>query len=185
MHTTRVMAALALVGAVGLAVGAAIALNHPSARRELELVLDSPYGLAGLFGFSALSTAALVFPVPGMALTVVAASVAPPIVVGVIAGTGQAIGELTGYLAGRSGDELLHARLSSSRFAAWMGRHGVPSVFVLALVPNPAFDVAGAVAGALRMPVMLFLTAAGAGKVLRNVIIAVVVSEGSDLLAGG
>lgn len=185
MRKAGVMAVIAFVGALGLAVGAAIALSHPSARHELELVLDSPYGLAGLFGLSALSTAALIFPVPGMALTVVAASVAPPIVVGVAAGTGQAIGELTGYLAGRSGDELLHARLSSSRFAAWMRRRGMPSVFVLALVPNPAFDVAGAVAGALRMPVVRFLMAAGAGKVLRNVIIALLVSQGSNFLAGG
>lgn len=183
MHRTRLMAAIALVAAVGLAAGAAIALDHPSARRDLETVLDSPFGLAGLFGLSALSTAAVIFPVPGIALTVVAASVVPPIAVGVAAGTGQAIGELTGYLAGRSSDELLHARLSSSRFAPWMRRHGVASVFVLALVPNPAFDVAGALAGALRMPVPRFLMAAGAGKVLRNVIIALLVSQGS-LLAG-
>ena len=56
---------------------------------------------------------------------------------------------------------------------------------MLALVPNPAFDVAGALAGALRMPLVRFLMAAGAGKVLRNVIIALLVSQGSDLLAGG
>jgi len=184
MSKTGVWAVIVLLVAVALAVGAAIAVTHPSARRELEAVLDSPYGLAGLFALSALSTAALVVPVPGMALTVLAASVAPPMVVGVVGGMGQTMGELTGYLVGRSSDQLVHARLSSSRIGTWMGRHGVLVVFVLALVPNPAFDVAGALAGGLRMPVVRFLVAAGAGKVLRNVMIAVLASRAGELLAG-
>jgi uncharacterized membrane protein YdjX (TVP38/TMEM64 family) len=45
-------------------------------------------------------------------------------------------------------------------------------IFLLALVPNPAFDVGGMIAGALKMPVWQFVLAAWAGKGLRLVIFA-------------
>ena len=185
MRRMVIPAALALVAAAGLAVASALVLGDPPGRGELERALESPYGLAGLFALSALTTAALIFPVPGMTLTIVAATIAPPVVIGLVAGAGQATGELTGYLAGRGGGELVKARLSSSRLARWMSRYGAPSVFVLALIPNPAFDVAGVLAGALRMSVLAFLLAAAAGKVLRNVVIALLVSHGHDLLVSG
>ena len=45
-------------------------------------------------------------------------------------------------------------------------------VFLLALVPNPVFDVGGVLAGALRMPVFRFLLACWAGKSVRLIAIA-------------
>ena len=182
MHRALVTAIGAVILACVLAIGAAFILADPGASRQLASVLDSPHGLAGLFVLSALSSAALVFPVPGTLLTVVAAAVAPPLAVGIAAGAGQTLGELTGYVAGRGGDTLSRERLSSSRVAVWMTRYGALSLFVLALIPNPVFDIGGILAGALRMPVARFLVAAGAGKVLRNIIIALLVSHGVDAL---
>jgi uncharacterized membrane protein YdjX (TVP38/TMEM64 family) len=45
-------------------------------------------------------------------------------------------------------------------------------IFVLAVVPNPIFDLAGVAAGAVRIPVVRYLAAAASGKILKNVIIA-------------
>ena len=183
--TTVAPAILAVLAVAGLAIVIAIVLSDPERRRGMELMLESPYGLVALFALSVASNATLILPVPGMALTIVAATVAPPLLVGVVAGSGQVVGELSGYLAGRSGDTLVKTRLSSSRLSGWVGRHGTPTLFLLALIPNPAFDVAGILAGALKVPVLSFLLAAGAGKILRNVVIALLAAHGSELLAGG
>jgi len=43
---------------------------------------------------------------------------------------------------------------------------------VLGVIPNPLFDVAGIIAGALRMPVGLYAIAAGAGKIIKNIAVA-------------
>jgi membrane protein YqaA with SNARE-associated domain len=56
-------------------------------------------------------------------------------------------------------------------------------IFVLAVIPNPVFDVAGIAAGALRMPVLRYLGAAAAGKVIKNILVAGGASWFGDLLA--
>jgi len=53
-------------------------------------------------------------------------------------------------------------------------------IFALAVVPNPAFDLVGIAAGALRMPVLSYLAAAATGKVIKNVAIA----GGASLIGG-
>jgi membrane protein YqaA with SNARE-associated domain len=169
---------------VTVAVGCSLILADPDRREAIEALVGSPAGLIILFAFSALSSATLVLPVPGMALTVMAATFADPLLVGVFAGAGQAVGELTGYAAGASGTALAGERLTGSRMAAWMRRYGVPTIFVLAVVPNPVFDVAGVLAGALRMPLARYLAAAGFGKILRNTLLAFATVHGGLLLAG-
>jgi membrane protein YqaA with SNARE-associated domain len=89
-----------------------------------------------------------------------------------VAGAGQALGEMTGYLAGYSGQELIDNSPRYEKLVSWMRRYGAVTIFVLALIPNPVFDVAGIVAGALRMPWWLYLLSAGAGKILKNVALA-------------
>jgi len=49
-----------------------------------------------------------------------------------------------------------------------MKRWGAVTLFVLALIPNPLFDVAGAVAGALRFPLWKFLLYSGAGRIIKH-----------------
>jgi membrane protein YqaA with SNARE-associated domain len=173
---------LVLVALIGIA--AVVVLSNPVRVEQSVLFVQSPFGLLALFVLSALSSATLILPVPGLLLTVAAATVANPLLVGVVAGLGQSVGELTGYLAGASGNSLAGNRVSSSRMAVWMRRFGPATLFVLALVPNPVFDVAGVVAGALRMPVWQYLLATGSGKVIRNVAIALAATHGLQLLVG-
>ena len=42
------------------------------------------------------------------------------------------------------------------------------TLFVLALIPNPFFDIAGAAAGAHRVPLWKFLVYGGAGRILKH-----------------
>ena len=158
---------------VGVAFGVMVWLTSDPVRRELvRSLLGSPAGLIVLFGLSALSTATLILPAPGLLLTALAGSAGDPVVVGIVAGLGQAAGELTGYAAGWTGQSLVPDNPASRRLSGWLGQRGMLVIFLLALVPNPLFDLAGIAAGALRMPVLRYLVAAASGKVIKNVVIA-------------
>ena len=151
-------------------------------RAQVEALIASPIGLVVLFFLALLSNATLILPVPGLALTALAGTIANPLAVGIVAGAGQALGEMTGYLAGYSGQTLIDNVPRYARMVAWMRRYGALTIFVLALIPNPVFDVAGIVAGALRMPWWLYLISAGAGKILKNIALAYAAASGIDWL---
>jgi membrane protein YqaA with SNARE-associated domain len=151
----------------------------PQVRAAIESLLASQAGLAVLFALSIVTSATLILPAPGLAITVAAGTVGDPLLVGAVAGVGQAIGELTGYAAGASGRSLVPQGPVADRVVAWIRRFGVPTVFVLAAIPNPAFDIAGVAAGASRMPLLAYLGSAAGGKVLKNIVIAGTVAIGT------
>lgn len=157
-------------------------LFDPERRAQLEQWIDSPLGLLVIFFLSLVSNATLILPVPGLALTALAATAGNPLLIGIVAGVGQALGETTGYLAGYSGQELIDNSPRYARMASWMQRYGALTIFVLAIIPNPFFDVAGIVAGALRMRFLVYLSVTIAGKVIKNVALAYAAAMGMDFL---
>ena len=179
---------LMLAGTLALVVaafGILVWLTSDPVRREaVEGLIKSPIGLLVLFGLAALSSATLVLPAPGLALTAIAGAAGDPLVVGIVAGLGQAVGELTGYAAGWSGRSLLRDNATTNRLSSMLQRRGLIVIFVLALVPNPLFDLAGIAAGALRMPVFGYLAAAAGGKIIKNIVVAGGASTIGDFLAG-
>jgi membrane protein DedA with SNARE-associated domain len=130
------------------------------------------YGYTAVFLVGLISNATVVLPVPGLAVSSVMGSVYSPWMVGLVGGVGQALGELTGYMAGYSGQTLVDENPTYDRLTRWMQHHGILTVFVLALIPNPVFDLGGIAAGALRFPVWKFLASCTAGKVLKNIVFA-------------
>ena len=169
----RILAALGTLVLVVGAFGTMIWLTgDPERRAVVESLVQSPAGLAVLFALAALSTATLILPAPGLALTAIAGSAGDPLVVGIVAGLGQAVGELTGYAAGRSGSALLPDNAATARLSDWLRRRGMVVIFVLAAIPNPVFDIAGIAAGALQMPLLRYLVAGASGKVLKNIVVA-------------
>ncbi|MDW8064347.1 MAG: VTT domain-containing protein [Anaerolineae bacterium] len=130
------------------------------------------FGYPAVFLISALTNATLILPLPGLAVTTLAGGVFNPWIVGVVAGLGQAVGELTGYLAGYGGQTVVDNLPRYAQLVRWMRRFGPWVIFVLALIPNPVFDVAGIVAGSTRMPLWQFLLPCAAGKILKNLIVA-------------
>lgn len=157
-------------------------LFDPERRAQLEQWIDSPLGLVVIFFLSLVSNATLILPVPGLALTALAATAGNPLLIGIVAGVGQALGETTGYLAGYSGQELIDNSPRYARMASWMQRYGALTIFVLAIIPNPFFDVAGIVAGALRMRFLVYLSVTMGGKVIKNVALAYAAAMGMDFL---
>jgi membrane protein YqaA with SNARE-associated domain len=156
------------VGAVLAAI--AITLGIYLLRNQIE---NFPmYGYPAVFVISLIGNATIILPTPSMAVVFGLGGALNPVLVGIIAGLGSALGELTGYLAGVGGRVVIEDQKLYDRIEKWMRKHGVLVIFVLGLVPNPAFDVGGMIAGALKMPVWQFVLAAWAGKGLRLVIFA-------------
>lgn len=157
-----------MVTALAVVAALAAALVFRDHLEELE-----GYGYVAVFLVGLVSNATLIFPVPGLAVSSVLGSVFNPWLIGLVAGIGQALGELTGYMAGYSGQTWLEDRPRYERLVRWMQKYGVFTVFLLALLPNPLFDVAGIVAGALRMGVWRFLLSCALGKVIKNIAFAI------------
>ena len=130
------------------------------------------YGYPGIFFVSVLANATIIIPIPGILFTTTMGALFDPFWVALITGLGAAIGELTGYLAGIGGQVILEKRDWYSRVTIWMKKNGDLTIFVLALIPNPFFDLAGIAAGALKMPVWRFFLWCSMGKVVKMFVFA-------------
>jgi membrane protein YqaA with SNARE-associated domain len=130
--------------------------------------LGSNAGLFGLFVVSLFSNATVIVPAPvALALGCAVSASYGWLGVGIAAGVGSALGEMTGYMLGYSGNAVLPHGNMYRRLSDFMRRRGMIATFLLAAIPNPVFDVGGMVAGALRMPWWKFLLAGIAGKIVR------------------
>ena len=130
-------------------------------------------GYPGVFFLSLLASGGMVFPIPSLAATCGAAGLdLNLIVVGILAGLGETLGELVGYSIGFGGQSVVQRRSIYKRAKAWMVRWGVGVLLILSIIPNPIFDFVGIAAGALRYPIKRFLVIVWVGKTLKGLIIA-------------
>ncbi len=129
-------------------------------------------GYLGAFLIMLVGNATVILPVPGVIFVIAMGSTLNPWLVGLCAGPGAALGELTGYLAGYGGAAPLEHMAIYQRFDRWMDRFGPWIIFILAAIPNPVFDMAGLLAGASHMPWWQFLIAAWLGKTLQGIFLA-------------
>lgn len=130
------------------------------------------YGYPGIFLVSILANATIILPVPGVLFTSAMGAVFNPFWVAVAAGAGAAIGEITGYIAGFGGQAVVENRKWYDRFTHWMKKYGDITILILAIIPNPLFDVAGMVAGALKLPLWRYLLWCTIGKILKMLLFA-------------
>lgn len=137
-----------------------------------EIIKLRSWGYLGIFLINVLGNATVLFPIPSLAVNFAGGSVFSPIVVGLVAGVAEPIGELTGYLAGYGGSAAFEERPRYLQVKEWMQRRGFLTIFILSAIPNPLFDMAGMAAGALRFPVGKFLTACWLGKTIKATVLA-------------
>lgn len=130
------------------------------------------FGYPGIFLFSILANATILVPVPGVVFTSAMGAVFNPLFVSFAAGAGAAIGELSGYLAGFSGQMVVENTNRYERVVRWMKNYGDITILFLAFIPNPLFDLAGMMAGVLKMPIWKFLIFCVIGKVLKMMMFA-------------
>ena len=129
-------------------------------------------GYPGIFLFSILANATILVPVPGVVFTSAMGAVFHPFWVSIAAGAGAALGELSGYMAGFSGQAVVENAAGYKRVVQWMRKYGDVTILFLAFIPNPLFDLAGMLAGVLKMPVWKFLFYSVIGKILKMMMFA-------------
>ena len=150
---------LALVGVIG------ITLYVFSIRERVQEF--ATLGYPGVFLIALLANATILLPAPGVAIIYAMGAVFNPLGVGLAAGTGGAIGELSGYLAGFSGQAVIENTNVYERTKPWVDKYGGWAILVLSAIPNPFFDAAGIAAGIAKMPMKTFLFFVWIGQLIK------------------
>lgn len=148
-----------------------------SVRNQAEKL--AVYGYPGIFVLAFMAYATVLLPAPGIAIVFTMGGIFNPFLVALAAGAGAALGELSGYLAGFSGQAVIERANTYERFTGWMRINGPITVLVLAAIPNPFFDLAGVAAGALKMRLPIFLFWAWIGETIKMLVFAY---AGSNLI---
>lgn len=164
---------LAVARILALLVVIAITVYVYSIRDQAQEL--AKYGYPGIFLLSILANATVLLPAPGILFVFFMGAVFHPLGVAIAAGTGAAIGELSGYLAGFSGQAIVEDTNAYHRVRNWMERNPLMSdlvILILAFIPNPFFDLAGISAGTLRIPVLRFLAFCTIGKIFKMLVFA-------------
>jgi len=129
-------------------------------------------GYPGVFLIALLSNATVLIPLPGLMFTTAMGAVFDPFWVAVAAGLGAGLGEISGYMVGFSGRELVQKTRWHFTVERWITKYGVWVILGLAIIPNPAFDLVGVSAGALKMPIWKFLIVACCGNIIKMMLFA-------------
>ena len=135
-------------------------------------------GYLGVLIANAVSSGTFVLPVPGLAVVFAAAALWNPVLVALAGATGSALGELTGYLAGAGSHHtvrrVMGRRRLYLRIEDWMRYRGGLTVFLLAAIPSPLFDLAGFASGSLGYPIKRFIIVCWLGKTAKFLVVAMV-----------
>jgi membrane protein DedA with SNARE-associated domain len=126
-------------------------------------------GYVGVFLMALIGSASPVWPLPGSWAIFIAAGLGlNPIILGLIGGIGEPIGELTGYTAGFGGQIALQRFKRYKQIENWMRRWGGPTIFVVSAIPNFFIKAATIAAGGLRYPLWRFFIFCWAGKTIKS-----------------
>jgi len=156
---TNMLRVLALFAVVG------ITLYIYSVRERVEEFAG--FGYPGIFLIALLANATILLPAPGVAVIYAMGAIFNPFGVGLAAGLGGTIGELSGYLAGFSGQAVVERMDIYNRIKPWVDKYGGWAILVLSAIPNPFFDVAGIAAGMAKMPLQTFILFSGIGQLIK------------------
>ena len=128
-------------------------------------------GYPGVLLLSFMGSASMVVPIPGLLSLCGFSLTLSPLLLGVLAGIGETVGEISGYTIGYGGSPLIQKRSFYSALRRLMEKHGIIILFLLSIVPNPIFDVVGITAGGVKFPLKKFLATLWVGKTLKGIII--------------
>jgi len=143
----------------------------------------SGYGYFGAFLISLVANATIILPMPGLLILIALGASLNPFLVALTGAAGGTLGEMTGYVLGRSGRVVTSDNKWYIRAERWMKKKwGFLVIFLFALIPVLPLDVAGLVAGVSRYSIWKFLVACLLGKVILYFVIIQTGSWGWDAL---
>lgn len=156
-----------------------VVLKYSQELKQLE-----SYGYFGIFLINLLGSTTIIFPIPALVTAFIGGAVFNPLMVGIAGGVGAALGESTGFYVGHTGKAVVENRKKYERVEKWMKKYGPITIFFLALIPNPLFDIAGITSGITGLPYYQFLTFTILGKTLRYILIAYAGAGSFNLFSG-
>lgn len=174
--TTNILRILAIAAVIGITV------YIYSIRDQVEEF--AVYGYPGIFLVALMANATVFLPAPGVAVVFAMGSVFNPIGVALAAGTGGALGELSGYLAGFSGQAVVERAHIYERIRPWIDKYGGWAILILSAIPNPFFDIAGVAAGIAKMKLWRFLLFCWIGQVVKMALFAYAGAYSIEWIAG-
>ncbi len=131
----------------------------------------------GVFALSLFAHATVFFPTIALQIGMISIAMhLDPLLFGIFAGIGSAIGELSGYALGRGSEGLLK---NQNKFAQKiidfqhkiLKFHPEFAIFLLSAIPNPLFDFAGIFAGFAKMKWQYFVIFCALGRIIRYTLI--------------
>jgi len=129
------------------------------------------WGYVGAFLVSLVASATIVLPAPGLAVIIAMSTSFDPVLLGIVGGIGSAVGELSGYIAGATGNALIPKE--QRKHIDWLQplteKYGGWLLGLFSAIPFPLFDLAGMIAGVVRMPIWVFLLSVSIGKSLKYI----------------
>lgn len=147
--------------------------NYPDRAAQLQ-----GYGYLGAFLISLTFNATVILPAGSiLLLAILGATLPSPALVGLAGGAGAAIGEITGYMAGYSGQAIVQRQRAYAKVEGWVKKWGAITIFIFAMVPF-VFDLVGIAAGVLRFPLWKFLLACWLGRTILYIVIALAGAQG-------
>ncbi len=161
---------------------------------SLFLHLVNTFGLLGVFLSTLIGSATIFLPLPSFAFVVIAGSFYNPFLVGIVAGIGSAIGELTGYAVGYGAVRIKYKHKNRqnkvkhknwlSLLQTWFDRKlGFLLIVVFAATPLPD-DIIGIFCGAIRYDIRKFFAATLIGKLILFLALAYAGFYGMEFLSG-
>jgi uncharacterized membrane protein YdjX (TVP38/TMEM64 family) len=142
------------------------------------------FGYPGIFLVAMMANATVFLPAPGVAVVFAMGSIFNPLGVALAAGTGGALGELSGYLAGFSGQAVIERTDLYDRIHSWIGKYGGWTILALSAIPNPFFDLAGVAAGLAKMSLRRFLIFCWIGQIIKMAMFAYAGAYSIEWIAG-
>jgi membrane protein YqaA with SNARE-associated domain len=164
----RLLPVLGLLLIIGIVIG--VFCFYRSYPERIEALQG--YHYLGVFLISLTLNATIVLPAGNFLVLATMGAVLPSAtLVGLAGGLGAAVGELTGYAAGYSGQAIISRQRVYTRLKGWVERWGMLTIFILSIVPL-VFDLAGIAAGVIRFPLWKFFLACWLGRTILYLVIA-------------
>lgn len=144
------------------------------------------YGYLGAFVLGILSSFTLFLPSPAFIAVIGMAAVLDPLLLGIAAGLGSGIGEITAYIVGRGAEAAVHEKKghmhSQVEKVSKLFKRYQPDlvIFAFAAVPLLPVDIVGIFCGLVKYDWKRFLAVTVVGKIIKFVALAYV---GSAALA--
>jgi membrane protein YqaA with SNARE-associated domain len=121
------------------------------------------YGYLGIFLISAIGNVAILSPAAPM-IAALGATLYHPLIASFITALGAVTGELLSYFIGSATHSYLPDSEWNTKINHYMKINGAITIFVLSVIPNPFFDLAGLAAGATNYPLWEFIIISFFGK---------------------